>query len=694
MSARLPILGADGKPLRNGTARKELADFYRKPVRATYDAASASKEYSNIWANSDCYDADSANSREVRHTLIRRSRYEIQNNGYSDGIAQTYATDLVGIGPTLRMQTGSQGFNQLIELEFYLWQKSIGLAEKLWCLAHAKHSDGEGFAVARTNPRAKHAIKLDLVLYEAEQVQTPYLPFTTPGYIDGIKFDEFGNAEYYDVLREHPGGRTWLADMTPEQVPAKYMLHWFKRRRPGQHRGVPEMASTLNTGAAARRWREATLAAAETAADFTTLLKTTMSPDEADPVSPMSSLDIQKRMMTALPQGWDVHQMKAEHPGSSFEAFHKQLTNEMARPKSMPFNKAACDSSSYNYASGRLDHQTYYASLDVERASAVTMVLDPLFELWVEEAIRFYGWLGGNPAAVSSRAKSHIWDWPRHAIIDLSTEASSSDTKLRNGTTSLTTMYAEAGKDFADEVPTIANDLFGDDEESGLTQAERNVKAREIIRNALFNSQNQQASLQMAEAQQTTAEANKEKAATPAAPVTAAETLMLALAAKLLKAGDDQPRDELGRFGEGDADAEDAAIDESRDRELDQVERSRAKEDKQRARAAMRDLEKKQAKEERQLQNKQSRELSQAEKESKTDEEFALREQAILKEHSAQNDALATRHAEEANALDEATYGVVPPEVQQARDAEDRARDEKWKREDAAMQEKRNKESA
>ena len=57
------------------------------------------------------------------------------------------------------------------------------------------------------------------------------------------------------------------AGNTSERIAADRVLHWFKMRRPGQHRGVPECASTLNTGAAARRWREATLAAAETVRD-------------------------------------------------------------------------------------------------------------------------------------------------------------------------------------------------------------------------------------------------------------------------------------------------------------------------------------------------------------------------------------------------------------------------------------------
>src|SRR5690606_27773756 len=86
-------------------------------LHATYDAARTSDEFKNYWANADALDADSANSREVRQKLVQRSRYEVANNAYADGIAQTITNDLVGVGPSLRMLTGSTGFNQMVERE-------------------------------------------------------------------------------------------------------------------------------------------------------------------------------------------------------------------------------------------------------------------------------------------------------------------------------------------------------------------------------------------------------------------------------------------------------------------------------------------------------------------------------------------------------------------------------------------------
>ncbi len=442
-------------------APREIEAWKRRyaEMKAGYDAARTSTEFQNIWANADRYDADSSHLREIRHTLISRSRYEVANNGYSDGIAQTYATDLVGVGPTLRMQTGSEGFNRMVELEWHRWMSAIQFRRKLWCMAHAKHQDGETFAIKRRNPRVKHRVKLDLRLIEAEQCQTPYLPFAEKGRIDGMKFDEFGNPEWFEVLQQHPGNVTQLhLNLIPERIPADMMLHWFKMRRPGQHRAVPENSSTLNVGAAARRWREATLAAAETAADFTMLLKTQFQPDseEMQYATDFSQQEITKRMMTALPVGYDLTQLTAEHPTATYEAFHKSLVNELARPRSMPYNKAACDSSSYNYASGRLDHQTYYASLDVDREDCNDLALDPLFETWFDLAVASFGWLGGNPDAISLGAREHLWDWPKHRVADVATEADANKTKLQSGQIFPHQLFTDAGLDFEDELEKAA----------------------------------------------------------------------------------------------------------------------------------------------------------------------------------------------------------------------------------------------
>tara|TARA_R110000868_G_scaffold42334_1_gene143447 strand:+ start:301 stop:1989 length:1689 start_codon:yes stop_codon:yes gene_type:complete len=483
-----------GEPRPANRVQKHLAEIANKrPQRATYDGAQTTSENRNYWANADLFDADSANSQPVREKLVSRSRYEVANNGYSDGIAQAYCNSLIGRGPVLRMQTGSEPFNRMIEGEFYRWTQAVGLRRKLWCMAHAKHTDGESFAVIRRNPRLRHKVKIDLCLYETEQFRTPSIGGYDDGEIDGMRFDDFGNVTTYTRLLRHPGSSSYYGIFgETEQLPADFVLHWFKMRRPGQHRGVPECASTLNAGAAGRRYREAVIAAAELVADFTMFIKTTFSADEAPVAAAFEETEIKKRMLTALPEGYDAFQPKAEQPTSTYTEFNKALIAEQARPKCMPYNVAAADSSGHSYASGRLDHHPYHQSLDVDREDGNDLVLNKLFARWFESAVFTYGWLGGDPSAIGNieSAMAHSWDWPKHPVADLQAEASSNQTRLSSGALTLTKLYANDGEDFEDELVVMASNY-------GIEVPEM----RKVLLQAVFNAQNQQASMEQAQNQ-------------------------------------------------------------------------------------------------------------------------------------------------------------------------------------------------
>ena len=92
-------------------------------------------------------------------------------------------------------------------------------------------------------------------------------------------------------------------------------------------------------------------------------------------------------MATVLPGGWRLGQVQAQQPTTTYAEFKREILNEIARCLSMPYNVAACNSSGYNYASGRLDHQTYYKSIRVDQAQMGVVVLDRVLRAWFDEAI-------------------------------------------------------------------------------------------------------------------------------------------------------------------------------------------------------------------------------------------------------------------------------------------------------------------
>jgi lambda family phage portal protein len=415
-------------------------------VRGKFDAAESGDDRRH-WANADAFAADAALSPMARRTMRNRARYERQNNSYLAGMSATLANDLVGTGPRLQLQFGDDENARMVERAFFDWSWQIDLASKLRTMREAIVVDGEAFAMMITNPRMP-GVQLDLRLVEAEMVATPtelMAQSITPdgSTVDGLEFDTVGNVTAYQVLNYHPGSNFRVNTLEFQRVPASQMVHWFRPIRPGQHRGMPEVTPALKLFAQLRRYTEAVCAAAETAADFAGFLRTNSPAAEVDEVEAFAEMPIEKRSMVTLPDGWTFEQLKAEQPTSTYAMFKREILNEIARCLQLPFNVAALDSSSYNYASGRMDHQVYATTQRVMRDDLERKMLDRLLEAWVNEAT-LAGYMPQGVPPFSEWDWSWQWDGKEH--VDPAKEANAAETRLRNHTTTLAAEYAKQGK--------------------------------------------------------------------------------------------------------------------------------------------------------------------------------------------------------------------------------------------------------
>jgi lambda family phage portal protein len=416
----------------------------------------------------DALSADGAASPDVRKKLRERSRYEVANNSYAKGIVLTMSNDCIGTGPRLQLLSEDADTNRRVEAVFAQWAEAVRLAEKLRTMRMAKATDGETFAVLTANPMIDSPVMLDVCLVEAERVASPVmsvLPVVSD--IDGIILDAWGNPETYTVLRQHPGDlAAWKTQY--DLVPAEAVVHWFRSDRPGQHRGIPEITPALPLFAQLRRYTLAVIAAAETAADFAAVLFTDAPANgEAQPLEPMDIVALEKRMATVLPDGWRLGQIDAQQPATGYGEFKREILNEIARCLNLPYNIAACNSSGYNYASGRLDHQTYYKSIRVEQAHLAEVVLDRIFAAWVHEAML-------TSELSSLRMVPHIphqWFFDGTEHVDPAKEANAQATRLASNTTTLAAEYARAGKDWEVELRQRAKEknLMA---ELGLTESQ------------------------------------------------------------------------------------------------------------------------------------------------------------------------------------------------------------------------------
>ena len=364
-------------------------------IRAKFDSAQTTPDNMRHWANADFLSANAAARPEIRRVLRNRARYEVANNSYARGIVLTLANDVIGTGPRLQMLLGDgedDGVNGIIEKEFAAWAKAVDLPSKLRVMRQSRAQDGEAFAVLFSNPNLQHAVKLDIKLIEADQVATPLMKLPTPTFVDGIVFDDFGNPKDYHVLDYHPGDFLTMAPVAYRVIPASSIIHWFRKDRPGQSRGLPDILPALPLFAQLRRYTLAVIAAAESAANVAIFMKTnTPAGGEAAEVEPMATMEFEPNMAVFGPEGWEPTQIRAEQPSTTYDMFKREILNEIARCLNMPYNIAACNSSGYNYSSGRLDHQTYYKSIRVDQAHCEMVVLDRILAAWLAEAAKVFG---------------------------------------------------------------------------------------------------------------------------------------------------------------------------------------------------------------------------------------------------------------------------------------------------------------
>jgi lambda family phage portal protein len=427
-------------------------------IRAKFDSAQTTADNRRHWANADGLAANAAANPEVRRTLRNRARYEVANNSYARGIVLTLANDVIGTGPRLQMLLGDgadAGANQTIEREFAAWAKAVDLAGKLRTMRMARAQDGEAFALLVSNDALASPVKLDLRLVEADQVTTLDLmpDVTKQNAVDGIVFDEFSNPLEYHILKVHPGSGKAVVGQEYDRVPAESVIHWFRQDRPGQSRGLPDILPALPLFAQLRRYTLAVIAAAESAANIAIFMKTSApAGGEAAEVEPMATMEFEPNMAVFGPEGWEPSQIRAEQPATTYGEFKHEILNEIARCLNMPFNVAACNSSGYNYASGRLDHQTYFKSIRVEQAHVETVVLDRVLDAWMAEAVKVFG-LGAIDAW------PHQWFWDGHEHVDPAKEATAQATRLASHTTTLAAEYARQGKDWETELRQRAKEV-------------------------------------------------------------------------------------------------------------------------------------------------------------------------------------------------------------------------------------------
>jgi lambda family phage portal protein len=462
------LFGGGGARGRADLARAEIMEAraayikseVKNSIRARYDSAQTTDENQRLWAQTDLFSAKAANSYSVRSMLRRRSRYTVGNNSYAQGICRTKANDLIGTGPTLQGTTKNSPNNLAVETAFGDWCRAVDWVGKLRTQALAKIVDGEGFLVLKNNERVENSVKLYPLDVEADQVTTPNPKFSKDYWVDGLTLDEAGNAVSYNLLRFHPGDlfMPLLNPLEYDTVKAAGVIHWFRKDRPGQVRGIPELTPALDLFEEMRAYRKTVLSAARLAASFSAVLETEFpagADDDTAGVTPFTTVPVDSGMIAQMPYGMKMHQFESKQPIANFDTFLEKLLGEACRVLDVPLNVALGTSQKFNFSSARLDILGYRANLTTEREQCSTTVLEHVFREWFEEAVMVPGLL---PKGITYAEFSHEWHWPEFEALDPLTEANANTINRAGGMVTDAQYLAKRGIDWNDHYEQLARE--------------------------------------------------------------------------------------------------------------------------------------------------------------------------------------------------------------------------------------------
>lgn len=427
-------------------------------LRAMVDVHNTNADNEKLFKSAvDNWHADATVRRDIR----KKARYECLNNSYVRGMVKTKQVDLIGTGPRLHILSEDREAAAEVEMKVTQWMEDIQLASKLRSMIFEWFTGGEAFAMLRTNPASPNPVKLDLQVLDAEQI-----PDESDGekLLEGITYDDFGNAISYKVLPRHPAGESVMGAADARDVPARFICHIFNADRSSQVRGLSEFTSSLLPAALLRSFTLAVVKAANIAASLSFVVHTDEIGEDSTACEPYDVIDLEHGTGMALPDGYKATQFKAEQPVDTYSDFKNEMLNEVGRGVLMPRLKVSGDASNYNYSSGRLDGQEYNHACDVERREIELVTLRKLFAEWWLEAKSLKGYL--SPAAKALVEEGaypayprHRWGWDGRPHVDPQKEATADQTKLANGSMGLHDVYAALGKNAEDEMTKSARIL-------------------------------------------------------------------------------------------------------------------------------------------------------------------------------------------------------------------------------------------
>jgi lambda family phage portal protein len=413
-------------------------------------------------------------------TLRARSRQLVRDNGEAAGLLLDFESDIVGAkGAQLQFRAITprglprDPLNDRIEAAWKRWtQRGTCTADGMASFAAVQRlmmrtvvQDGEFLALRRRDPSVPFGYQLQPI--DADQLDETLNRTEGNGrnaIVMGVEVNAQGRPVAYHLWDRHPAdaGRVRLV------LPARDVLHVFKRLRPGQVRGVPWFAPALVTWKLGDRYTEAELYQSLLAAaqgGFFVNKDTSASmviPMRVNPVTGLEEpvpiqMDAAPGEARQLPPGWEFQAWQPTHPTANYVGFMKAVKRVVARAFGRSYASLTGDLSDVNFSSMRTDRIREIEQNRLHQQDLlVEQLCQPVFADWVQMA-SVVGMLGALPIDAMQLSAFADWmckGWP---WIDPMKDMAAAQMEIGMGLNSPQRLCAEKGRDFYEIVDELAD---------------------------------------------------------------------------------------------------------------------------------------------------------------------------------------------------------------------------------------------
>lgn len=312
-------------------------------------------------------------------------------------------------------------------------------------------------------PGAKWATAIQAI--DSARLSNAYGQINSPTIRDGIEINAFGEPLAYWIRNSHPGDVYGFLQGDPgfTRVPARTsfgrrrVIHLYEKLRPGQSRGKSIFTRVMAAFRMLDHYQRTELQSTVANSLIAAFIKTTMNGEQ------IADMFGGSKAYCAERAGWDVKlqgssiiplfpgdELQAFNPGrpnTAYAAFVEAVLRYISTGLNIPYELLMKDFSKSNYSSARAAMLEAWRYFMAQREWLVTYWCDPIYELWLEEAVQrgeieapdFYE---NRTAYCACR-----WIGPGRGWVDPLKEAQAAAARIKGGISTLERELAEQGLD-------------------------------------------------------------------------------------------------------------------------------------------------------------------------------------------------------------------------------------------------------